>query len=139
MLDIWHARYAHLGITGLVMIIKKKMVTGMDDLNISESSKHFCEPCIYGKMTRTSFPKQSLSKTHHVLELVHSDVCGPIEVETKQKNVYFVTFIADFSRYTVIFLIRKKSDVFNKFKEYLAMSELHTGVEGCDINSHTLV
>lgn len=52
------------------------------------------------------------------LELVHIDMCGPINVHAKGSYVYFVTFIDNYSTYGYVYLMRKKSETFTKFQEY---------------------
>jgi len=60
-----------------------------------------------------------------ILELVHSDVFGPVKVPSLGKFVYYVSFIVDFSRNTCIYFLKKKSEVFDKFKEFKALVENH--------------
>lgn len=54
------------------------------------------------------------------LEIVHSDVCGPMSTESIGGNKYFVTFIDDYSRCCAVYILKNKSEVANKFKEYEA-------------------
>ncbi len=56
-----------------------------------------------GKMARLSFPKQSSTKTNAILDLVHTDVCGPMEILKPRKNQYFVKFSDDFKIHESIF------------------------------------
>lgn len=65
--------------------------------------------------------KKSFNRTGNVLDLVHSDVCGPMQTETPSGKRYILTFIDDFSRYTIIYLLKNKFEVFNKFKEFVEM------------------
>jgi transposase InsO family protein len=53
-------------------------------------------------------------------------VFGPIPVPSLGKYVYYVSFIDDFSRNTWIYFLRKKSKVFDKFKELKALVENQT-------------
>ena len=55
-----------------------------------------CNFCLFGKQYRVSFNIPSTRKLN-VLDLVYSNVCGPIDVETLGDNKYFVTFIDDAS------------------------------------------
>ena len=57
------------------------------------------------------------------LELVHTDVCGPINVQARGGYEYFITFIDDYSRYGYVYLMRHKSEALEKFKEYRAETE----------------
>lgn len=74
------------------------------------------------KTTRLPFPA-SKSKTKATLEIVHTDLCGPMSIESIGKKRYVLTLIDDFSRYTVIFFLRQKSEATDKIKEYIAMVE----------------
>jgi len=56
-----------------------------------------CEACIEGKHQRTYFPKDEATRASKLLELVHSDVCGPIKTTSRGGARYFITFINDFS------------------------------------------
>jgi transposase InsO family protein len=53
-------------------------------------------------------------------------VFGPIPIPSLGKSVYYVSFIDDFSRNTWIYFLRKKSEVFDKFKEFKALVENQT-------------
>jgi len=61
-----------------------------------------------------------------ILELVHSDFFGPLMVPSLGKSMYYVSFIDDFSRNTWIYFLKKKSEVFDKFKEFKALVENQT-------------
>ena len=53
-----------------------------------------------------------------MLELIHSDVCGPMKPSARDGFRYFITFIDDYSRYGYVYLMRNKSESFDKFKEF---------------------
>ena len=72
-----------------------------------------------------SFPSGA-KRANKILELVHSDVLGPVLVPSLSKSVYYVSFIDDFSRSTWIYLLRKKPEVFDRFKEFKALVENQT-------------
>eukprot|EP00253_Pinus_taeda_P004235 PITA_04235 len=74
---------------------------------------------------RVSFPSGG-KRTKQILELVHSDVFGPVKVPSLGKLVYYVSFIDDFSRNTWIYFLKKKSEVFDRFKEFKALVENQT-------------
>jgi hypothetical protein len=74
------------------------------------------EPCIKGKMTAKTFSK--CWKSSDLLEIVHSDICGPLRTKTHQGMEYFVTFTDDYLRYGYIYLLKYKSEVVEKFKEF---------------------
>ena len=80
------------------------------------------EHCVYGKQNQVSFPSGSM-RAKKILELVHSDVFGPAKVPSLGKSVYYVSFIDDFSRNTWIYFLKKKSEAFDRFKEFKALVE----------------
>ena len=53
-----------------------------------------------------------------LLILVHTDMCGPFDVEAKDGYAYFITFTNDLSRYGYVYLIKHKSEAFQKFKKF---------------------
>ena len=85
-----------------------------------------CESCLEGKMTKRSFSAKGF-RAKEPLELVHSDVCGPLNVQARGGYEYFVTFIDDYSRYEYVYLIQRKSKTFGKFKEFLAEAKRQLG------------
>ncbi|RYA37643.1 hypothetical protein DD603_24250, partial [Enterobacter cloacae complex sp. 2DZ2F2B] len=85
--------------------------------------KHVCEGCILGKMQRSRFPKDGSARATCRLQLVHSDVCGPMQTPSLGNYLYFVTFIDDYSRHAWVFPLKAKSKVFMCFKFFLAMAE----------------
>ena len=66
-------------------------------------------------------------RAKEVLELVHTDLCGPISTKSSGGYEYFVTFIDDYSRYGYIYLMHHKSKIFEKFNEFKAEVENHRG------------
>jgi hypothetical protein len=70
---------------------------------------------IKGKQHHIKFLKEGASKVQGLLELLHSDVCGPLRTPTFSGCTYFVTFIDDRSKYTKIYLLKSKVEVFSKF------------------------
>jgi hypothetical protein len=100
MSQLWHNRYGHLSIKGLNTLVKKEMVKGLPELeNIDEN----CVDCLTGKQHRDAIPKQAIWRASEKLELVHSDICGPINPTSNGGNRYFITFTDDLTRKTWIY------------------------------------
>jgi len=93
----------------------KDMVTGMRFA--SKASEINCEACARCKIHVQPL-KSSTTREKESLSLVHSDICGPINVESAGDARYFVTFIDDYSRYTVTVMLRNRSDIVQVFKDY---------------------
>lgn len=93
----------------------------MDGITITECGiKQRCEVCLKAKQTRLPFQKSN-SKSTEVLDLIHTDVCGPMQKESPSGKKYILTLIDDFSRFTIIYLLREKSEVEEKLREYVLM------------------
>ena len=75
-----------------------------------------------GKMTKTPFVGHE-ERANELLALVHSDVCGPMTTQARGGYFFFITFIDDLSRFGYVFLMKHKSKVFDKFKEYQSLVE----------------
>lgn len=114
---IWHKRLGHICYSNLEKLIKNKMVNGIENVKIGKVD--FCESCVSGKMTRLKFGTRSKAK--RVLEIVHSDVAGPITPTSHDNGKYFVTFIDDYSNFVIVYIIKAKSEVFDCFVDYVKM------------------
>ena len=68
-------------------------------------------------MTKRSFTAKGV-KAQGCLDLIHSDVCGSFSVHARGGYEYFITFTDDYSRYGYVYLMKKKSEVLDKFKEF---------------------
>ena len=76
----------------------------------------FCQDCVEGKMHRVPFKSVGEIHSSRKLELVHSDVCGPIPTESIGRCKYFVTFIDDYSRCCSVYFMKNKNEVLDKFR-----------------------
>ena len=66
-----------------------------------------------------------MERATNLLEIIHTDVCGPMYVEARGGYRYFLTFTDDLSRYGYIYLRKHKSETFEKFKEFQSEVENH--------------
>lgn len=110
----------HLNFRDLVCALKNGAIRGINVKEEPEDSN--CEICIQGKMMRLSFPKESDQKTAK-LELIHTDICGPMRVTSNGGSKYFITFIDDSTRWTEVRFIKSKDQALEEFKAYKALVE----------------
>ncbi|MCO5582369.1 hypothetical protein L7F22_036263 [Adiantum nelumboides] len=123
--ELWHARFVHVGYGSLKTLQRHNMVY---DLSLLEMPpRHVCEGCILGKMHKFVFLQDGSIRGTRKLQLVHSDVCGPMRTPFVKNNFYFVTFVDDFSRFCWVYPLKAKSNVFANFQHYVAMVENETG------------
>ena len=114
---LWHLRLSHIGHDGLDAIVKKKLGFGIDITLVNKWE--LCNGCELGKQTRSKFQMNAPERAKTMLEVVHSDVCGPMQTATFSNKRYFATFIDDKSRFCVVFLLRSKSEVLEKFVQFV--------------------
>ena len=68
-----------------------------------------CERYLIGKQHRNSFPIKRSKKVKQTLELVHTDICDPSEIGSFGHNKYVLTFINDFTRKNLDWLVKRKN------------------------------
>ena len=128
--DLWHRRLAHVNINQLCQLMGN--AKGVDiPLRNTQS---FCEACVQGKMHRS--PHKSLIKikskkikSKKKLQLVHTDVCGPMQNHSFGGSRYFITFIDDYSRCCKVYFLKRKSEALEKFKEFKVAVENESGMK----------
>ena len=123
-LSLWHLRFGHLNTQDVKKLASQNMVEGLD-INPKDVAEN-CEGCLLGKQSRNPFPKNSSGKKEGVLQLIHSDVCGPLSVTSVGGSVYFVTYTDDYSNYLWVYMLKQKSDVPKTFIEWLTLVENQT-------------
>ena len=120
-LNLWHRRFAHHNYADVKKMVNNKLVTGLN-LNSSAKPDPICEPCLAGKMHSNPFPSSN-SHASKPLELIHTDIHGPLPVAAIGGYHYWITFIDDCTSFKAAMALKKKSDAFNAFKTFKAYAE----------------
>lgn len=81
-----------------------------------------CTVCVQAKQTRLPFKTERM-RTSKVLQIPHSDVCGPLDVDTHNGKRYFQTVLNDFSHFCVAFLLSNKGELAQCLKNYVQAVE----------------
>ena len=123
-LSLWHQRLAHLNCKTILKMAKTKAVDGLE-LNNNLPDHRLCEGCIFGKMTRSPFPS-SITKAEDVGDIIHSDI-GIVPIPTPTGEYYYSIFKDDFSNWTAVALMKKKSEAANFFIKFAAFLKTATG------------
>ena len=95
-------------------MIRGNLVTGLPQFRNPDEK---CDHCIAGKHSRKPF-STSTHRASNVLELIHMDICGPINPHTLGGKRYFFLIVDDFSRCMWIALLKEKSEAFEQFKKF---------------------
>ena len=116
---LWHCRLGHIGVKRMKKLHADGLLESLDYESVDD-----CEPCLMGKMTKTLFFR-TMEQATDLLEIIHTDVCGPMSVDASGGYCYFLIFIGALSRYGYVYLMKHKSETFEKFKEFQSEVKNH--------------
>lgn len=122
--DLWHMRLGHVSYHKLSMMMMKSMLKGLPNLDLRTDI--VCARCQYGKAHQLPY-EESKFKAKESLELIYSDVFGPVKQPSISEMRYMVRFIDNFSKYVWVFFMKANSDTFSKFKEFRETVEGEVG------------
>lgn len=117
-LSVWHQRLGHQNNAHVRSYLRTNNIDFVDD-----DAK--CEACIYGKQHRASFETR-FEKSTKCGEIIHTDVCGPMQSVSIAGSRYFVLFKDDYSHFRFVYFMRNKSEVIQKLKMFLALTQTET-------------
>ena len=123
-MNTWHKRLGHIDISTIKSMKSGGLATG---LNLKTEELFQCTGCFQGKGHRDPIPKKSHTRATKLLELIHSDISGPFQIPSLGGSLYFITFIDDFSRWTVVYTMKRKSESLHYFQKFHRFAENHTG------------
>nr|GEX20041.1 hypothetical protein [Tanacetum cinerariifolium] len=109
---LWHCRLGHISKKRIEKLQHDGLLNSTD---LTAFEKYV--PCMSGKMARKPYSHQ-VERAKDLLGLTHADVCGPFKIVSRQIASYFVTFTDDFSRYSYVYLLKHKHEVFETFKVF---------------------
>ena len=101
-----HKRLGHISNERLQRLVKNEILPNLEFTDIG-----LCVDCIKGKQTKHN--KKGATRSNHLLEIIHTDICGPFDAPSFSGEKYFTTFINDFSRYGCVYLLKEKSQAIN--------------------------
>ncbi|WVY90570.1 hypothetical protein V8G54_036084 [Vigna mungo] len=110
---LWHKRLGHISKERMLRLVKNEILPQLDfdDWDV-------CIDCIKGKQTK-HISKNPATRSSQLLELIHTDICGPFDTKSWNGEKYFISFIDDFSRYCYIYLLHEKSQSVNALEVFI--------------------
>lgn len=124
--ELWHKRLGHTGYSNLKMMQSKEMVIGLPKFSVN---KEACESCILSKHNQDSFLKKLETRATQKLELIYSDVCGPMQNISMSGRRYIFIFIDDITRMVWVYFLMAKSDALATFKRFKNLVENQSGLK----------
>ena len=116
-LHAWHRRFGHRHLDSIKKLVSESLATGINIDNCNQVI--FCDTCAKGKLARLPFPKASKTKTDGILDLVHSELCGPMQTQTPGGKRFILTLIDDYSRFCTVHLLAHKDEASDKVQEFV--------------------
>ncbi|GJX58017.1 retrovirus-related pol polyprotein from transposon TNT 1-94 [Tanacetum coccineum] len=95
---LWHRRLSHLNFNYINLLSKKDIVIGLPKLKYVKDQ--LCSSCEMGKAKRSSFKTKVVPSSKGRQNLLHMDLCGPMQVERINGKKYILVIVDDYSRYT---------------------------------------
>ena len=113
----WHERLGHTNKRDVSLLEKN-----VDGMNISsgDSGPGVCEPCVTQKAKRASMKKTWGTRATETLEIVHTDVLGPLHIPSVDGYRYAIGFIDSFSRYSTVYMMRTRDECLTKLELFVA-------------------
>ena len=96
-------------------------------INSIKFSNGTCKGCVVGKHAERNYEKGKARRATQVLDLVHSDLIGPLPTPSYGGSRYVLTFIDDFLRFCLVYFLKLKYEVFETLKVWKAMGESACG------------
>lgn len=122
-LQSWHEKLTHQNKHQILRYLKARGIP------VRKNKEFFCEGCVFGKSHRLPFPKRKQEdyKTQAPGELVHLDLCGPLQENSINESRYFVLFKDDFSHYRTVYFLKHKNETAERIKDFIVMTKNHLG------------
>ncbi|KAL5823246.1 hypothetical protein ACOSQ4_021146 [Xanthoceras sorbifolium] len=114
---LWHLRLSHINLDRIKRLVSDRP---LNDLKVDNLST--CESCLEGKMTKKSFLAKGAQATE-CLRMIHNYVCNSISIQARGGYEFFTNCTDDYLRFGYVYLMRHKSDAFEKFKAFKAEVE----------------
>ena len=114
--ETWHARLGHIGRDMMTQLAREGLLGSLTKVDLQ-----LCEPCLVGKACRKPF--RTTKRAAHPIELVHSDICRPMNEKARHGASYFLTLIDDYSRYAYVYLLSHLHEALDYFKSFMAEVE----------------
>ncbi|GJT67395.1 retrovirus-related pol polyprotein from transposon TNT 1-94 [Tanacetum coccineum] len=118
---LWHMRLGHMSEKGMFLLSKRELLD-----NHKVASLEFCEHCVIRKQKQVSFSK-AVHQTKATLDYLRADCWGPSRVHCLGGARYILSIIDNFSRMTWVFMMKHKSETFEKFKHWKILIKNQTG------------
>jgi hypothetical protein len=111
LLKLWHCRLGHISRERIERLVKNEIIPPLEFLDLEQ-----CIECIKGKYAKKI--KKDVKQSVGILEIIHTDICGPFLVKSVDGYDSFITFTDDYSHFGYIYPIKERTKALDKFKTF---------------------
>ena len=130
---LWHRKMNHLNFKAISQLISLNLVEGLPKGSFQKN--RLCDACQMGKQVKSSFKKKTHLSTSRVLELLHLDLFGPIQIMSVSGKKYSLVIVDDFSRYTWVEFLATKDETSGKLTALIRQLQTSKDVKVTRIRS----
>lgn len=115
-INVLHCQMGHISMDRLKRMVSKHQLKDIDTLT---GIPEFCEPCVLGNMKKIPFKTNQWQDATRPLQIIHSDIGGPVTPASRNGYRYWITFIDDKSRHPWVYFLKRKSEaqkIYNQWK-----------------------
>ena len=118
LFDFWHQRLGHPSIKVVKEVLSLSNVHGVNNID-----NFICRACCLGKIHKFPFYSSQIVYDEP-LRLIYCDIWGPSPSPSRSGYRYYISFVYAFSKFTLLFLLRQKSEAREVFKTFKSLVEL---------------
>jgi transposase InsO family protein len=118
---LWHRRLAHVGMKNLQKLLKGEHILVLTNVHFEKD--RVCSACQAGKEVGAHHPHNNIMTTDRTLELLHMDLFGSIAYISIGGSKYCLVIVDDYSRFTWVFFLQKKSQTQETLKGFLRRAQ----------------
>ncbi|GJR40646.1 retrovirus-related pol polyprotein from transposon TNT 1-94 [Tanacetum coccineum] len=116
---LWHQRLSHLNFNTINLLSKKDIVIGLPKLKYLKDQ--LCSSCELGKAKRSTFKTKIVPSLKGWLNLLHMDLCDPMQIESINGKNYILVIVDDYLRYIWTLFLRTKDETLEVLKYFIKM------------------
>lgn len=104
--ELWHERFGHANTESVQNLLRSNAIQD-PKIRLSPTTRELCISCAKGKQSRSVRHTKQI-KARKVVEIVPSDVCGPISTESLGGSRYYVSFVDKYPSFMKLLRFRRK-------------------------------
>nr|GEU39308.1 retrovirus-related Pol polyprotein from transposon TNT 1-94 [Tanacetum cinerariifolium] len=134
---LWHRRLNHLNFSTINDLTGKDLVRGLPRLKFEKD--HLCYACQLGKSKKHTHKPITKNTNVEVLNTLHMDLCGPMQVQTINEKKYILVIVEDYSRFTWVKFLRSKDETPEVVIKFLQQIQVKAMATACYTKNRSLI